>query len=159
MPRTRVISEPLAQTICELSREIGRQIGITLDRGGRVRHVIVGDADQLFIPDLGRSRAGSARFRGIRLVHTHLRDEPLSHDDLTDLVRLRLDLIVALGVRYDGQPGQVYQSHMLPHGSAEPYAILEPTVIHDDRSNFIEFIDALEEEFTRRTIGTVETEG
>ena len=36
------------------------------------------------------------RTRGLRLVHTHLKGEPLTRDDLTDLALLRLDLIVAI---------------------------------------------------------------
>ncbi len=91
VPRQAIVSIPLANSLCELSHDIGRQIGVTLDRRGRVKHVIVGDAEQLFIPDLGRSRAGEGR----------LRNEPLSQDDLTDLVRLRLDLIAAVGVGHD----------------------------------------------------------
>ena len=159
VPTEAIISVPLATTLTELSGEIGRQIGITLDRRGRVKHVIVGDADQLFIPDLGRSRAGEGRFRGIRLVHTHLRDEPLTQDDITDLVRLRLDMIVAIGVSNEGRPATLYRTHMLPSGSALPYADQTVTTVHDDAINFIDFINALEDEFSRRTVGAVETEG
>ncbi|MEZ4466098.1 MAG: GTPase HflX [bacterium] len=159
VPREAVISVPLAQSICELSAETGRQIGVTLDRGGKVRHVIVGDAEQLFIPDLGRARAGAGRFRGIRLVHTHLRDEPLSQDDLTDLARLRFDLIAAVGVGPGGRPATLYHSHLLPAGSDTPCAEQVATTVHDDRLDFMAFITALEEEFSRRTLGAVETEG
>jgi GTP-binding protein HflX len=34
--------------------------------------------------------------RGLRLIHTHLKNEPVSEDDLTDLSLLRLDLLAAL---------------------------------------------------------------
>lgn len=34
--------------------------------------------------------------RGLRLIHTHLKAEPLTEDDLTDLKLLRLDLVAAL---------------------------------------------------------------
>ena len=150
---------PLATTLCELSHDLRRQIGVTLDRRGRVRHVIVGDAEQLFIPDLGRSRAGQGRFRGIRLVHTHLRNEPLTEDDLTDLIRLRLDLIAAIGVQHDGQPGTLYHTHLMPAGSELPYATPTVADVWSDATDFSEFIDALEEEFSRRTVGALETEG
>lgn len=159
MPRDAIVSVPLAQTLCELSHETGRQVGVTLDRGGRVRHVIVGDADSLFIPDLGRARAGAGRFRGVRLVHTHLRDEPLTSDDLTDLVRLRLDLIAAVGVGRGGQPATLYHTHVLPDGSDLPYAEPTATSVHEQSLDFAAFIEALEEEFSRRTVGVVETEG
>jgi GTP-binding protein HflX len=159
VPREAIVSVPLAVSMTELSAEIGRQIGITIDRRGRIKHVIVGDADQLFIPDLGRSRAGEGRFRGIRLVHTHLRDEPLTEDDITDLVRLRLDMIAAIGVGRDGRPATLYHTHMLPSGSELPYADPTVTSVHAEKTDFAVFIDALEEEFSRRTVGAIETDG
>ena len=45
-----------------------------------------------------RHRAGSGRFRGLRLLHTHLRGEGLTQDDLTDLSLLRLDMVLAFKV-------------------------------------------------------------
>lgn len=158
MPTQRIISAPLASTLCEISGDLGRQIGITIDRRGRVKHVIVGDAKQLFIPDLGRSRAGASRFRGVRLVHTHLKSERLTQDDLTDLCRLRLDLIVAIGVD-EGRPGTMFHSHLMPAGSETPYAEQTETTVHTDDLDFLAFIRALEEEFSRRAVGTLETEG
>ncbi len=158
-PSDLVISVPLAQTLCELSHETGRQVGLTIDRQGRVRHVIVGDADKLFIPDLGRARAGRSRFRGVRLVHTHLRDEPLTSDDLTDLVRLRLDLIAAVGVSRQGRPATLYHTHLLPAGSDEPCAEQTVTSVHECDLDFRAFIQDLEDEFSRRTVGVQETEG
>lgn len=159
VPRNRIVSPPLAATLCELSRETGRQIGVTLDRGGHVRHVIVGDADRLFLPDLGRARAGQSRFRGVRLVHTHLRQEPLTNDDLTDLARLRLDLIAAIGVTPDGRPGPLYHAHLLPDGYERPYAEPTTTTVHAEDLDFVAFIEELEQEFGRRTAGAHETAG
>ena len=57
-----------------------------VDRKGEVQHVVVGDMQKLFLPDLGPRRGGGiGRLRGVRLLHTHLRSEPLTHDDLMDL--------------------------------------------------------------------------
>ena len=119
----------------------------------------MGDAEKLFLPDLGRSRAGRSRFRGVRLVHTHLRDEPLTHDDLTDLVRLRLDLIAAVGVGDGGLPATLYHTHLLPAGAETPYAEQTRTTVHDEAVDFVTFIDALEEEFSREAVAAIETEG
>ena len=69
-----------------------------VDRRGEIEHVFVGDASQLNLPEIGRLRAGRGRFRGLRLVHTHLRNEPLTRDDLVDLAMLRLDLVAAIGL-------------------------------------------------------------
>ncbi|MFO0630202.1 MAG: hypothetical protein U0325_31885 [Polyangiales bacterium] len=94
--------------LVEASLATGRQVGVLVHRSGAVEHVIVGDANRLVLPDIGRLRAAAGRFRGLRLVHTHLRGEPLTHDDLVDLSRLRLDLVAAIHARPDGAPGDVY---------------------------------------------------
>ncbi|RKH60833.1 GTPase HflX [Corallococcus aberystwythensis] len=109
-----VVSAELASHLCGLTREMGRQVGVLLDRRGDIEHVIVGDATRLELPDVGRMRAGDTRLRGLRLVHTHLKDEPLTPDDITDLGLLRLDLVCAIETRPDGQPGKVYLGHLAP---------------------------------------------
>lgn len=121
--------------------------------------MIVGDASGVFIPDLGRSRAGEGRFRGIRLIHTNLRDEPLSDEDLTDLIRLRLDMMVVLGVRENGRPGRMFHTHLMPFGSSQPTAPQTETTPYESDVDFKVFIESLEEEFGRRTLATVETSG
>ena len=101
-----VASAELAAYLCGISREIERQVGILVGRRGEIEHVFVGDASRINLPEIGRIRAGRGRFRGLRLVHTHLRNEPLTRDDLVDLALLRLDLVAAIGVWPDGRPGR-----------------------------------------------------
>src|SRR5207237_3524660 len=107
-------SSQRSRHLTELSQEIGRQLGVLINRRGEVEHVIVGDARQIELPEIGRARAGQTRLRGLRLVHTHLKDEPLTRDDLTDLVLLRLDALAAVVAREDGLPGKVYLGTLLP---------------------------------------------
>ena len=64
VPATEVISEELATFMCQCSAEIKRQVGVLVDRGGDITHVIVGDPHKLVLPDLGRHRAGRGRLRG-----------------------------------------------------------------------------------------------
>ncbi|MGQ0542044.1 MAG: GTPase HflX [Blastocatellia bacterium] len=105
----------------EISQETGRQIGVLLNRKGQVEYVMVGNAKQIEMPDFGRSRVSTDRFRGLRCVHTHLLDEKLTQDDLTDLALLRLDLMSIIQVdRKTGLPGLVYSAHLLP--MSEPLA-------------------------------------
>ncbi|MGD9848065.1 MAG: GTPase HflX [Desulfuromonas sp.] len=110
----QLLSSDLAHSLCGLSRELNRQLGLIIDRGGAVRHVIVGDDRQILIPDLSGFATGRSGLRGLRCIHTHLRDEPLSDDDLTDLALLRLDLMVAIGVAADGAPAGCHYAHLLP---------------------------------------------
>ena len=117
----------------ELSNETGRQIGVLLDRKGHVEYVMVGNAKKVEMPDFGRTRAATDRFRGLRCVHTHLQDEKLTQDDLTDLALLRLDLMSIIQVdRESGLPGLLYSAHLLPgvdtKNGSQDYEFLEPNI-------------------------------
>ena len=60
-----VVSAELGAYLCELSRDIQRQIGVFVTRRGDIEHVFVGDASRLELPEIGRLRAGRGRFRGL----------------------------------------------------------------------------------------------
>lgn len=140
----------------EISLETGRQIGVLLDRKGHVEYVMVGTAKSIEMPDIGRTRAASERFRGLRCVHTHLQDEKLTQDDLTDLALLRLDLMSIVQVdRLTGLPGLVFSAHLLPAGSelnGEPdhsFEFLEPAIPSQLDTDFRSLITSLESEMVR----------
>ena len=148
------VSGQLARRMTEMSRALNRQLGVMIDRRGRVSHVIVGDAHQLFIPDLKRHRAGSGRFRGIRLVHTHLRGEGLSEDDLTDLSLLRLDAIAVIQAQSDGLPGFMEIGTIQPDAPANsdaPWTIERRKSINHFTEDFIAFIEELERQVASTT--------
>jgi GTPase len=133
---------------------MGRQIGVLLSRDGSVRNVILGDATHLELPEIGRLRGGAGRFRGLRLIHTHLRGESLTQDDLNDLALLRLDLIAMIDVEENGEPGKIELAHILPGtdgDSAEPFRKIEARDIFQLNFEFEDEIRALESEFSRLT--------
>jgi GTP-binding protein HflX len=75
----------------------------------------------------------------------------LSDEDLTDLSHLRLDLIGALEVREDGSPGKLHWAHLVPENPAGDYwLIMDPAEPHQLQINFLSFIQALEDEFTKK---------
>ena len=153
VPARSIVSPELAGTMALLSRETGRQIGLFIDRQGQVIDVAMGDADKILLPDLGRVRAGERRFRGLRLIHTHLHSEPISRDDLTDLTRLRLDMVVAIGVSPSGAPGAVYTAHLLPPSEkGELHRLLGPLNLGMLPKDFLEVMTSLEEEFRRSSV-------
>jgi GTP-binding protein HflX len=142
--------------LATISAELGRQVGVLISRDGNIRSVILGDATRLHLPDLGRLRGGSGRFRGLRLVHTHLRGEPISQDDLNDLALLRLDLIAVIQVDEQGEPGKIELAHILPMMDEapqpiEPFRKITARDIHALAFDFEEEIRALENEFSRTT--------
>ncbi|QRK14174.1 GTPase HflX [Archangium violaceum] len=126
-----VTSPELARHLTELSLEISRQVGALINRRGDIEHVIVGDASKLELPEMGRVRAGDTRLRGLRLVHTHLKDEPLTPDDLTDLVLLRLDLVCAIVTRPEGLPGRVYLGYLDPEATGERAKFWKTEMVDD----------------------------
>src|SRR5207253_1382674 len=108
------------------------------------------DARQLVLPDIGRARAGHARLRGLRLVHTHLKDEPLTRDDLTDLVLLRLDAVAAIVAREDGLPGKIYVATLMPwNTSGDLYNLAEAPSLYELEFDAQAKIAALEQEMAR----------
>ncbi len=150
VPEDAIISWELARFCTGLSHEIGRQIGVLINRRGVVVDVIVGNDREVVLPDLSGYRLGRRSLRGIRLVHTHLRDEPLSQDDLTDLALLRLDLMAAVGVNDDGQPGRLYAANILPPNHAgKPYAVWTPVALQECDVRLGEFLRALDEELSQ----------
>jgi len=101
----------------ELSSELRRQIGVLINRQGSVAQVIVGDEKGLLIPELKDYPLGRKRLRGLRLIHTHLKGEPLSEDDLTDLKLLRLDLVAALSAHPVSSQLTIHLAHLADSSS------------------------------------------
>ncbi len=163
IPPHQIATPELARYLGELSRETGRQIGVLVNRKGQIEYVVVGDARAIFLPEFGRLRAGESRFRGLRFIHTHLKNEPLTRDDLTDLSLLRLDLVVAIGLDDEGMPLVSHAAHLLPrpaeeNGNGRPlsnadragaYRFLDPVHPSQLDLDFLDLIRNLEEEFAR----------
>ncbi|QDE88628.1 GTPase HflX [Myxococcus xanthus] len=151
VPPHEIVSPELARHLTELSRELNRQVGVLVNRKGEIEHVIVGNAHKLELPDIGRARAGQVRLRGLRLVHTHLKSEPLTKDDLTDLALLRLDCVAAVGVGHEGLPGVLHYAYLIPENDSGDFWHVEtlPSV-HVAQPDLIDTLGALEEEFNRK---------
>jgi GTP-binding protein HflX len=153
VPFDRLLTPELARSMGEVSRATGRQVGVLVDRAGQVEFVVVGDATKLMLPDIGRARASEGRFRGLRLIHTHLNQEGLTRDDLVDLTRLRLDLVCALCLGPDGQPLTVHYGHnvAVPEGRNDsPYQTVGPIPYgREDTVDPSTLVTELEEQFAR----------
>ncbi len=139
-----------ARELAALSRSLGRQIGLVLDRQGKAHLVLLGDASGLFIPELPRNRTGSGRLRGLRLLHTHLNQDGLSHEDLMDMLFLRLDSIGAITVNPHGDPVQFHSAHLLPTSEKGlPYRVHDAVPWDMSERDFIAEAEALEAELSR----------
>jgi GTP-binding protein HflX len=113
--------------------------------------VIVGSHHNILIPGLDGFRASSRRFKGLRLIHTHLSSEELTTDDLTDLALLRLDLVCAVETGEDGLPGLAHTAHLIPENPEGRYwETLPPKRPAEMDLDFTAFIAALEGDFAKR---------
>lgn len=139
-----------ARELAALSRSLGRQIGLVIDRQGKVQLVLVGEPGSILIPDLPRGRVGSSRMRGVRLVHTHLSPDGLSQEDLMDLLFLRLDSMAVLTVNDYGEPVSFQSAHLLPPNAAQtPYRVHPPVAWDRVDRDFTAEVEAVEAELAR----------
>ncbi len=152
VPLDRIATPELIRSLTDASRETGRQVGALVHRSGNIDSVIVGHATGLMLPDIGRLRAAEGRFRALRLVHTHLYNEPLTQDDLIDLTRLRLDLVAAVLLDREGEPVRFTYAYNVPtaEGRERPYEIVGPVPHGQPQPDFGSLIGSLEAEFARQ---------
>ena len=151
IPPHDVITHELARYMTELSFEIRRQIAVLVDRKGKIDFVIIGNHNEIVIPDLSTYRIWMGRLRGLRCIHTHLNGEPLTRDDLTDLAFLRLDLMAAIEVREDGLPGRIYTAHLLPENNeGKMWEITPPVYLSNYKLDALSLIKTVEDDLYKR---------
>jgi GTP-binding protein HflX len=154
IPPEFLLTLELAREICRLSREIRRQIGILVNRRGKVCFVIAGDNKKIVIPDTGEYRAAPGRLKGLRCIHTHLTPETLSEDDLTDLALLRLDMMAVISSDPEGLPQKIHVAHIMPKKARKnPYQLLTPLNPGNLDIDCLALIQALEDELARVSSG------
>ena len=142
-----LLTQELCRDLAQLSWEIQRQLGLLIDRAGKVAYVLVGDPQSILIPDISEYRLAPGRLRGLRCIHTHLRNEPLTQDDLNDLALLRLDIMAAIVISDDGRPLQINWAHVFPGDfSQTPYELGKPLLPHQLDIGCADLIQALERE-------------
>ena len=152
LPPQFLISFELARDISQLSHEIRRQIGLLINRQGRIAYVIVGDHQKILIPDTSDYRVAPGRLRGLRCIHTHLGNEPLTTDDFTDLALLRLDIMAAITMTEAGYFHKAHVGYILPKSIyGKPFQILSPLNPQDLDIGCLDLIQSLETELAHAT--------
>ena len=98
--KDEVCSEEIIQTISRISSIIEREISVAVDRRGKVVSITIGDSTSV---EIGMIDIRERRLSGVRVIHTHPNGySNLSALDLSALLKLKLDAVVAIGV-YDGK--------------------------------------------------------
>ncbi|RJP87074.1 MAG: GTPase HflX [Desulfobacteraceae bacterium] len=152
IPPETVASIQIIEELCRLSHDIRRQIGILVERSGKITSVVVGDHKSIMLPDTSDYTAPPGRLKGLRYLHVHLKEEPLTQDDLTDLTLLRLDLIAAITLTAEGSPGKLYLATLSPDPSRSApchiFRAMEPGSLD---INYLELIKSIETELSKTT--------
>jgi len=152
LPPQFLITFELARDIIRLSHDIRRQIGLLINRQGKIPYVIVGDHQKIVIPDISDYRVAPGRLRGLRCIHTHLDNEPLTTDDLTDLALLRLDIMAAITMTETGYFHKAHVGYILPKSTyGKPFQILSPLNPQDLDIGCLDLIRSLETELAHAT--------
>ncbi|GAA0177311.1 GTPase HflX [Clostridium sediminicola] len=86
----------MIEIIAEISFEIKKEISVAINRKGKVINVSIGDSASVELPLIDLK---DKKLSGVRVIHTHPNGNPmLSAIDLSALLQLKLDAIVAVGV-------------------------------------------------------------
>jgi GTPase len=117
--KTSFVPEELAARLADLTGRINREISVFINRKGNILDISVGDNSTVPLP-LVEGRRGQNRLSGIRCIHTHPNgDARLSSVDMNSLLSLKMDAMIALGVKdgtvtgiYAALPGQTDSTDM-----------------------------------------------
>ena len=152
MSADEVLSPEAAKTLAQFTHEIRRPIGLVITRRGAVQEVLVGSGTEPSPTTLTAFRASPRSLRGLRLIRSHPKEQPLTQEDLTLLGLLRLDMIGTMTVTPKGEPGLLSLAHLNPPGlQGEFYTLLKPTLVHQCPVNFETFIRELEADLQRQS--------
>jgi GTP-binding protein HflX len=147
-----IISPEMARSLCEVSFELNRQVGLLVHRSGKIESLIVGTHNQIMIPQLSHIRSTGGRLRGLRFVHTHLAGESITDEDLMDLLFLRFDLLTAISVDKEGLPGNMETAHLLPGvKGGKGWDFLTPVHPANQQDSAEELIASIEREFSQKS--------
>jgi GTP-binding protein HflX len=97
--KAEFLPNELAFTLADLTGRINREISVYINRKGIIIDVSIGDSATVSLPEV-EGRRNKYRLSGVRCIHTHPNGEGmLSAIDINSLLKLRLDAMVALGVK------------------------------------------------------------
>jgi GTP-binding protein HflX len=96
IPKYSVCVEEVVNKICEITTFLDREISVAIDRKGSIKSVAIGDSTSVEMPLIDISEK---KLSGVRIIHTHPNGASnLSALDISALLKLKLDCIVAVGV-------------------------------------------------------------
>lgn len=96
VPKYTVCTVEIIDIISRISSNIEKEVSVGIDRKGKIVSVAIGDSSSVEIPIIN---INEKKLSGIRVVHTHPNGiANLSALDLSALLKLKLDSIMAVGI-------------------------------------------------------------
>lgn len=97
IPKYVICTEDIIEIISRISSNIEREVSVGIDRKGKVISVAIGDSTSVEVPLID---INEKKLSGVRVIHTHPSGvSRLSALDLSALLKLKLDGIMAIGVK------------------------------------------------------------
>ncbi len=147
------VDADFASSLSEIAAQIGRIVAVMADRKGDIHYVVLGDSTRVYLPDLGRHRAGGTRLRELRLVVAKpvraKRPFAVDKDLITDLEKLHLDAVIVIETLSNGENGRVATAMLSP--SAERHSEEVYRDVHALPKSFSEAVSDLEQELAKKT--------
>lgn len=171
---SEIVTADISKKVSYEVNRLRRTIALIVARDGTIVHLVVGTKQRVYLPDLGRFRLGESRLRRLRLIvfmPESVTDEVFVYpeldskkkisapkipaDILTDLEKLRFDMVCVVSVLEKGDPGAFSVAYIdvpdypnLSKSSVVNY-IYQPSFLSSE-IDFNEFISDLEKRFNLR---------
>ena len=98
VPQDSLLSEEVLNYMIKFTELTEKEISVGIDRKGKIVSVAIGDSTSVQIPLIDIKER---KLSGVRIIHTHPSGNPkLSALDVSALLKLKLDAILAVGVDY-----------------------------------------------------------
>jgi GTP-binding protein HflX len=187
IPADKVLTIELAETIAQVSQNIGQSISAVINRRGQIVNVTLGQPWQVDMPELRQVRVGPGRLCGHRIIYTRLANrsnkavvskvsgitDSVSKENLQCLARNRLDLLAQVEVNQNGtfsasrgEQAKIADAvrivHLLPGRDKDGHLwklLPACTARVAQTENFEMLIQSLEEEFSQGTAVSASKDG
>lgn len=154
IPKDSVCTMEIIGIICKNTIYLNKEIGVLINRKGKVVNVSVGDSSNVNI-ELYTVRN---RLAGVRMIHTHPNGNfHLSEVDISALVKLKLDCIASIGVSSEGITGMSLGFLSIKGDSIESEVVdnltLEKAINYNVLKKIIEIESLMKQMYTLKEYG------
>lgn len=145
-----LFNQEIVQLISHISMKINREINVAIDRKGKIIEISIGDSSTVQLPILNVTER---RLSGIRIIHTHPSGySNLSSVDISALIKLKLDAVLAIGIQEEGITGINIGFCKITDGILGYEQIGPLSVEKAENFDFLEKIEAVESELKKREV-------